>query len=690
MKYLILAGALLAPGCAFAAGNAAVPPPAPVEVAKPEVDLADAAPAKPAKGAIPMNDFIRHRQFLDVKVSPTGEYLAASVLATQDTGALVILRRSDLQVTGTMKLRGKNIVGDFYWANDERVVLTTLEKSNGSLDRASPTFEIYATNWDGTKQENLAGLRAERSSTTAARLNAEAEGALLVDTLEKDDKNVLIAAIPLGESDEGAYTRLERLNIYTKSSSVIARAPVRNADFTTDAEGRARFAEGNDVQAMSKLYYRDASGGDWKLINDQNTSGVIVSAVGFTADGQRAYLRSEEQQGPDSLYEWDPKTNERKRVARNANVDPMNVLFTHDGSHPYAVTFMDGGPAITLLDKTAPETQLLRSLLGSFPGYWVSIRSWTKDGSEAVFAVLSDREPGKFYLIDKDKKAKYLMSAAEWIDADRMAEMTPVQIPARDGVVLHGYLTMPVGVEKNAPLIVNPHGGPYGLRDAWSFDEEAQLLASRGYAVLKVNYRGSGGYGRAFEGSGYRQIGRKLQDDLTDATKWAIAQGYADPKRICLYGASYGGYASAMGLVREPDLYRCGVGYVGVYDLNMLYSRPGQYDNDTNENVRKRMFGADRSELSAQSPSNHADAIKAPLFLIAGGRDEIAPIEHSEKMRKAMTDAGKSVEWFEIAHEAHGFVDEESRTELYTRLLAFFDKHIGPGAKPTGAASGAN
>jgi dipeptidyl aminopeptidase/acylaminoacyl peptidase len=214
-----------------------------------------------------------------------------------------------------------------------------------------------------------------------------------------------------------------------------------------------------------------------------------------------------------------------------------------------------------------------------------------------------------------------------------------------------------------------PHGGPFGIQDTWGFDDDAQMLAAAGYAVLQVNFRGSGGYGVAFARAGMLQWGAKMQDDLTDATRWAIEQGLADASRICLYGASYGGYASLMGLVREPELYRCAAGYVGVYDLTLM-------QRDTGRRFLREWVGQP-PQLEQVSPSRLAERIKAPVFLAAGGKDERAPIAHTKKMEAALRKAGVAVETLYYDNEGHGFYTEEHQREFSSRLLAFLSRHLG-------------
>lgn len=269
------------------------------------------------------------------------------------------------------------------------------------------------------------------------------------------------------------------------------------------------------------------------------------------------------------------------------------------------------------------------------------------------------------------------MSRGKWFDPARQPATEAIVLNARDGTPLHGYLTRPRGADPAVPLpmVVMPHGGPFGISDTGWFDDDTQLLAEAGYAVLQINYRGSGGYGRAFQHAGAREWGGRMQQDLTDATRWAIEHKVAIADRICLYGASYGGYAALMGVATEPDLYRCAVGYAGVYDLVKMHRDVANYGGG-NLTWADQWIGP-RDRLDAVSPTRLAACIKAPVFLAAGGADRRAPIEHSERMEKALTAAGVPVETLYYPREGHGFYTEAHRREFYVRLLAFLSRHLG-------------
>jgi dipeptidyl aminopeptidase/acylaminoacyl peptidase len=294
--------------------------------------------------------------------------------------------------------------------------------------------------------------------------------------------------------------------------------------------------------------------------------------------------------------------------------------------------------------------------------------------------VYSDTSPGDYYLFDtQTKKADFVRAARSWIQPQLMRPMLPIEVTARDGLKLHGYLTRPAG-EGPHPLVVLPHGGPHGVRDVWGFDWEVQLLASRGYAELQVNFRGSEGYGMDFAAAGYGQWGASMQDDVTDATRWAIEQEIAHADRICIYGASYGGYTALMGAAREPKLYRCAIGYVGVYDLELMFKSGDIPDSRSGLAYLRKVLGEDSADLQARSPVNLADRIEVPVLLIHGKEDWRADYKQAKRMRSALESNTKPFEWMSLSREGHGVYDEETRREVYERILAFLDKHLSSAA----------
>lgn len=620
--------------------------------------------AASGKELLPIELFVKRDVFGTIKVSPTGEYLAATV-PMEDRTSLVILRRADLAKTGHVTLPAKTHVVDFQWVNASRVLFSIGEKQ-GDLVQPRATGELFGVNADGSGQgPALFGFRSRGAGSRFI-------GGSIIDTLRASDDEVLVSV-----GSGSPFTQVDRMNVKTGKRITVAKAPVRRASFATDRNGVVRFAAGADSDNRVKTYHRDGEKSEWRLINDEAETQRIVIPVGFSADGVTAYLSSEEDEGPNAIYAFDTRTGERKLVLRDDNVDPWEYLYSPVDGSLYGVMFMDGYPRTEYLAPEDPFAQLHAALSKSFEGHGVVPTTFTSDGRIGLFRVFSDRVPSDFYLFDRDTgKAQYIASRAGWFKPEQLAEVRPVSLKARDGLPLQGYLTLPNGTDgKNLPLIVHPHGGPFGPFDEWGYDSQVQALASRGYAVLQVNFRGSGNYGRAFTRSGFRQWGGTMQDDLTDATHWAIEQGIADPARICIYGGSYGGYAALMGVAKEPDLYACAVGNVGVYDMPAMYTSGDIPDSMSGRNFLREALG-DR-DLESASPTRLADRIKAPVLLLAGREDERAPPIHTELMDKALRAAGKQVETKIYAGEGHGNYLPENRLDYTQRILAFFDKHIG-------------
>jgi dipeptidyl aminopeptidase/acylaminoacyl peptidase len=620
--------------------------------------------------------FIRKDAFTDIRLSPNGDFLAATV-QQEDRTSLVVLRRSDSKVTGSVSLGRHNHVQDFWWVNPERLVFSVSQRF-GLLDKPQPTGELFAMNADGSRKENLLGYRVESAGlgTRIQPKKVEAVAGYLVDDLRDDDRNIIVTVWTFGESQ---HTRAEKLDVYTGRRVQVARSPVPDADFFTDGRGVVRFSRGSASDNASQLFYREGDGAEWQLINDETVSRRVETPIGFSADQRVAYLIVEQPAGPDAVVALDLASRERTQVLRDPNVDPHAVIHALDGSGvPTAVVLADGRTRIAALAKDHPDVRLLGSMQEAFPEDHVEITSTTSDGSLALVEVSSDTNPGDFYIFDvAAKKMNYALSRRDWFDPEQFASNTPVRLEARDGLVLHGYLTTPKeSAGKNLPLIVYPHGGPFGVRDHWGFDPDVQMLADAGYAVLRVNYRGSSGYGRAFNQAGARQWGGLMQDDLTDATRWAIRTGVADANRVCIYGASYGAYAALTGAAKEPDLYRCAAGNVGVYDLPMMHTRGDTQQVKSGRNYLRDWVG-EAKDLAAVSPTNMASRIKVPVFLAAGGEDERAPVQHTELMERRLKAAGVPVESVYYRTEGHGYYREENQRDYYTKLLAFFNRHLG-------------
>jgi dipeptidyl aminopeptidase/acylaminoacyl peptidase len=636
--------------------------------------------AHPASAAttVDVAAYVKRDDFDQIKLSPNGDYYAASV-PMEDKSVLVIIRRADNKPTATFNLGKNKYVYDFAWVNPQLVLLTMAEKI-GALETPLPTGNLYSIGADGKGIDTLVGQDVEAMSTGTHIQGKKQEfvAAKLVDDLPADDDNVLISTTPFNSD---AYSQIEKMDVHSGKRKALMRAPVRNAWFLTDHQGVVRFAHGFDMGNVGKLFYRAGDDAQWREINDELANSHDEWPLGFSSDDRIAYLQVEQQQGPDAIVSMDIASGNRTEVFRDDDSDPRFPIYDNGmdvvTGTPVGVGLMDGKPRTAFFDPASPDARLYRSLEAAFPGNAVYITSKSTDGKLVLVEVDSDRNPGDFYVFDTvAKKADLLASRRDWFDPESMAEVRPFTFKARDGMTLHGYVTLPHAVDgKQLPMVVFPHGGPIGVAEAWGFNSEPQLLAAAGYAVLQVDFRGSGRHGRAYQQAGAREWGGRMQDDVTDATRWAIIQGIADPERICIYGGSYGAYAALMGVAREPALYKCAAGYVGVYDLPRMLSN-GETPTDSGKAYNRQWVG-EAAQLVDRSPVNLAAQVKVPVFLAAGGQDKIAPIEHSERMEKALRAAGVPVETLYYRTEGHGFYVDEHRQAFYTQLLSFLDRNIG-------------
>ena len=645
--------------------------------------------AWPSRAAtLDVSAYTRDATIGEIKLSPDGRFYAATVPG-EGRSVLMMVRREDNEAIAMFSLGKNTYVHDFHWVNPTRVLISMAEKI-GLLDQPRLTGNLYAIDADGDDPEILVGQGVNEISAGSRIRRKETENvaAFLVDDLPDDDRNVLIE---VGGFSGDSYSRVEKMDVYSGHRQRVTGGPVINASYYTDGKGVVRFVAGTDIENYSKLYHRAGEDAEWELVNDEAVSGLVVWPLGFSAGDTLAYLQTEQPGGPDAVVSFDPATGERTQVFRDDDTDPMRVI---RGARdvPIGVLLPDGRTRSVFFDPESEEARLVRSLEQAFEESTVRVTSRTSDGGMLLVEVDNDRNPGDFYLYDTQaKQARYMISRRDWLDPAAMAEMRPVTLKARDGLPLHGYLTVPKGSDgKGLPLVVMPHGGPYGIADVWGFDAQVQMLAAAGYGVLQVNFRGSAFRGRDFAAAGARQWGRAMQDDITDATRWAVQQGIADAERICIFGGSYGGYAALMGVAREPTLYQCAVGYIGVYDLPLMYGQGDVRDERTGMAFLRDWVGA-RDGLASVSPVHLADRIQVPVFLAAGGEDERAPIEHSRRMERALRQAGVPVETLYYDTEGHGFYVDAHRVEFNERLLAFLSRHIGAGAGVTSprASSGA-
>ncbi|TAN05126.1 MAG: S9 family peptidase [Rhodanobacteraceae bacterium] len=632
-------------------------------------------------GPVSFADLARHPRYTMVKISPDGTHIAASaVLANGQT----VLSLVDLATRKGVNItpREGDDVEDFWWVSPKYVVYDESEHLGG-WDAPLATGELYSVEADGGSPTMIYGYRmnSTEAGTRIQHAEPEAGSAAFLARIDGDPYHILVTVTPWSATGSlGTLTFVYRMDVRDGVKTRVASAPIREASFLADHHGHVRFAFGNDIDGHARIYMRGTDGGDWQLLGQASQDRDWP--IAFSADDRTVWVACPGKPSGFGVCRLDPATRQLTHVWHNRAVESTTLAQGLAEDSVIGVRFTDGRPAISVFDNQAPGVKALIGLMQQYPGEDVHFVSGTADGSKAIALVQADVDPGTFFLYDRAaNKFSPLLQRAAWIDPDQLGRAVPYTFKTRDGLTEQGYVTYPPGKQgaRDLPLVVFVHGGPYGIRDWWRYDPYVQALATRGYAVLQVNYRGSGGYGYAFEQAGWHQWGAKMQDDVTDATRWAIAQGIADKNRICIYGGSYGGYAALEGAVDAPDLYKCTIGYVGVYNLPAMLDRRDAAETLYATDFWKRTMGTDQTVLEQHSPIYQLNNLKAKVMLIVGGRDTIVPPSQGEDLRMALLQRGIKPVWLYKAGEWHGFYDPANIAELFAKVDAFVAANIGPG-----------
>jgi dipeptidyl aminopeptidase/acylaminoacyl peptidase len=449
-------------------------------------------------------------------------------------------------------------------------------------------------------------------------------------------------------------------------------------DFLVQRDGRPRYAYGTDQDSEPAVLEYVEETGSWRSMLGPDKP--AFQPLALSADDREVYGRMFRKDGPAVLVRRRLPDGEPVMLAQDAVGSIDTFEWGPRPSIPFAAATGVGIPQPVYFDAQRPEAALHKALAAQFPGSYVHFINYSNDGSKLLFSVVSDRDPGAYYLFDRTaNKAFLLFGVSPWIDPAKMAAHRPIHFTASDGLEIHGYLTLPASAgDAKPPLILLPHGGPHGVADQWFFDRDVQFLASRGYAVLQVNYRGSGGRGPDFQKAGYRQWGGRVQQDLLDGVRWAAAQGSVDARRICAYGGSFGAYSAMMAAIRAPGLFKCAVGYAGLYDLPLWYRTDETVESRLLYNYLVKVIGQDSAELVDNSPDRLVENLSVPVLLVHGSEDRRTPPQQFKAMRDALTKAGRPPDTLYVDGEGHGFYTEQNRQAFYEKLEAFLAKHLAP------------
>jgi dipeptidyl aminopeptidase/acylaminoacyl peptidase len=619
---------------------------------------------------VPMEHLVRLPDFGAVSLSPDGTYLAATT-PVDGKDFLIILDITDPAKPETvyqMKPQDEESVVGVRWISDERLLFST-ERKLGTLARPFGTGNVYAMDYDGKRGALISGPRKGRS---IFGLND------IIDLMPEDPRKIKVVTRSLF-GDRGPDAEIIDTT-GNQPRDIVDMSPFDNGGVLADSDGNLRFAAGNDAET-NELYYAYRPTPDAEWVPFDNPFNGNVSPLSIADDGKSALVTTNAA-GNFGILRLNLETMETEQLITHDKVPVNAMLMGRDNETLIGVEFLPGLPEVQYMDTDTPDLAMWKRLHASFPGQHVRLSNFTADGSQAIITVISDRQPPRYFLFDADSfQARYLFDSRPQIDADQMLAKESHWITARDGLEFQLYVTKPKTDSAGPyPTVFVIHGGPHGPRDVWAFDAEAQLLASRGYAVIQPNYRGSGGFGRQFERAGYKKWGAEMQDDVTDATLWAIEQGIADPNKTCIYGGSYGGFATLSGITREPGLYACAFAFVGVYDLGMMKVRGDIPDSKSGRTFLDQVLGTDKDDYMNRSPVSHVDKIITPLYIAHGKADKRVPVQQFYNLKDALDDAGIPYEELLVGREGHGFYSFKNRMKYYRELLSFLNKHIGPNA----------
>lgn len=621
-------------------------------------EIAALAARVPANLPYKVEDFFRLPEKTAFQLSPNGEYVA--YLAPYERRNNIHVQRigevDSLRITHET---ARSIAG-FFWANDQRIVFV---KDSGGDEN----FQLFAVDKDGKNARDL---------TPFDKVTLQ-----LIDDLPDEDDELIIG---MNKNNPQVFEPY-RININTGELRQLATndnplEPI--VGWITDHAGRLRIALRMIGGVNNQVLYRASEEEDFTPVITTNFRETMSPLFFDFDDGDVVFAASNLGRDKSAIVRFNMATGreEGEVIFAHPEVDVTSLGYSRARKVLTSVTYTTWKRQQHFLDGA--RRRMRERLQKDLGDYEIAVVSTDKPEKRFLLRTYSDKSLGAYYLYDEPKDELTLVAkVSPWLREADMADMRPVQYTARDGLTIHGYLTLPKDHEGGPlPIVVNPHGGPW-VRDSWGYNPEVQLLASCGYGVLQMNYRGSTGYGRAFWEAAFKQWGRTMQDDITDGVRWLIHEGIAEPERIAVYGGSYGGYATLAGITFTPDLYACAIDYVGVSNLFTFMETIPPYWKPYLEMLYEMVGHPERDAemMRAVSPAFHVDGIKTPLFVVQGANDPRVNIDESDQIVRSLRARGIDVPYLVKYDEGHGFQNEENRFEFYRAALGFLAKYLSGG-----------
>ncbi|WP_240950456.1 alpha/beta hydrolase family protein [Collimonas pratensis] len=648
--------------------------------------LCGAAGAQAAASLPSVESFFAYPTLVNAQLSPDGRYVAMLVPAKDGYVRLGVM---DVATRAPKVIASFDAadISQFHWVNSDRLVFDAGDRTIG-LGEQTQAGGLYAINRDGTDFRQLV-LRDLQQQSSSVR-SVLPWYTFFYSTIRNSD-DIYVGQVDPGGTGRVKPIHLLRLNTRTGRSAIVDR-PGLTTRWLMDWQGEPRVATTLDGD-MESVFYLDPEQKSWRKLIEFNTFTGHGFVPYFLGPDGSLYVSSRQGTDKTSLYRYDLVKNsvDAQPLVSLQGYDFSGAIVSNDKKF-LGVRFETDAEDTKWFD---PEMQAMQQAVNDLLPSTVN-RITVAGHAQTPYVLVrsySDVQPAAYFLYDgKEKKLTALGNSMPQINPQQMSGKDMVRYKARDDLEIPAYLTMPNGAgKKNLPMVVLVHGGPYVRDGAWNWNREVQFLASRGYVVLEPEFRGSTGFGWKHFRAGWKQWGLAMQDDVADGARWAIAQGIADPKRICIAGASYGGYATLMGLIRDPDLYRCGFEWVGVTDINLMYNV--SWSDISSEYLKYGMpvlvgdQQKDAAQLKATSPLENAARIKQPLLLAYGGSDKRVPIIHGSKFRDAVKATNPDVEWIEYPEEGHGWHLQKNNVDFWSRVEKFLGREIGKPASTSTSTS---